>query len=102
MKLLLLVPEQFISELLIKLSTDFLMFTIATHVNQSTLLSFGLFRSFVTHSPVAEKSLSASIDVVLIVIKAWYSFPSLLCSLEMTHFLFTIYNRISFCAGIVL
>jgi len=50
------------------------MFTLQTHVSQSTLLPFSLFLSFVTNSPVAEKALSASTDVGLILIKAWYSF----------------------------
>jgi len=64
-KLLLLVPTQFISELLIKL---------LMHDNQSTLSSFGLFLSFVTNSPVAEKTLSGSSDLGLIVIKAFNNF----------------------------
>jgi len=46
------------------------MFIILTHGNQSTLSSFSLFLSFVTNRPVAEKSLSGSTDVGLIVIKA--------------------------------
>jgi len=51
-----------------------MMFTILTVDNQSTLSSVSLFLSFVTNSPVAEKSLSGSIDLGLIAIKAWYSF----------------------------
>jgi len=48
-----------------------------TYDNQSTLSSFSLFMSFVIKSPVAEKALSASTDVGLIVIKIWYSFSTL-------------------------
>jgi len=40
-----------------------MMFIILTHDNQSTLLSFSLFLSFVTNSPVAEKALSGSNDL---------------------------------------
>ena len=82
------------------------MFTILTHVNQSTLLQFSLFQSFVTNSTVAEEALSASTDVSLIVIKAWYSFSRLfdllfVASNGLISF-FTIYDRVSFCVGIVL
>jgi len=62
-KLLLLVPAQFISKLLIK--NSFLMIFIIltlTFDNQSTLSSFSLFLSFVTNSLVAEKALSGSTD----------------------------------------
>jgi len=69
-----------------------MVFIIPTHDNQSTLSLFGLFLSFVTNSPVAEKALSGSTDLRLIVIKAWNSFSSLfdflLCNLKTTHFLF--------------
>jgi len=51
-----------------------MMFTILTHDNQSTLSSFSLFLSFVTNSPMAEKALSGSTDLGLILIKAWDSF----------------------------
>jgi len=51
-----------------------------------------LLLSFVTNSPVAEKSLSGSSDLGLIVIEVWNSFFKviglLLCSLIKTHFLF--------------
>jgi len=40
-----------------------MMFVILTHDNQSTLLSFSLFLSFVTNSPVAEKAFSGSTDL---------------------------------------
>jgi len=53
------------------------MFMILTHDNQSTRSSFSLFQSFVTNSPVAEKALSGSTDLGLIVIKAWNSFSRL-------------------------
>jgi len=92
-ELLLLVPAQFISELLIKLNTVFSMiFIILTPDSQSTLSSFSLFLSFVTNSPVAKKALSGSTDLGLVVIKAWNSFSRLflplLCSLKKTHFLY--------------
>jgi len=51
-----------------------MMFIILTHDNQGTLSSFSLFLSFVSNSPVAEKILSGSIDLGLIVSKAWNSF----------------------------
>jgi len=51
-----------------------MMFIILTHHNQSTLSSFSLFLSFVINIPVTEKALSGSIDLGLIVIKAWNSF----------------------------
>jgi len=54
-----------------------MMFMILTHDNQSTLSSFSLFRIFVTNSLVAEKALSGSTDLGLIVIKAWNSFSRL-------------------------
>jgi len=47
---------------------------LLTHDNQSTLSSFILFLSFATNSPVAEKALSGSTELGLIVIKAWNSF----------------------------
>jgi len=47
-----------------------MMFIILTHPNQSTLSSYSLFLSFVRNSPVAEKALSGSTDLRLIVIKA--------------------------------
>jgi len=47
-----------------------MMFIILTYDNQSILLSFSLFLRFVTNSPVAEKALSGSTDLALIVIKA--------------------------------
>jgi len=55
-----------------------MMFTIPTHGNHSALLSFNRFLSFVTNSPVAEKALSGSIDLGLILIKAWNSFSRIL------------------------
>jgi len=55
-----------------------MMFIILTHDNQSTLSSFRLFLSFVTNSPVAEKGLSGSTDLDVIVIKAWCSFFKLI------------------------
>ena len=54
-----------------------MMFIILTPENQSTLLSFSLFLSFVKNGSVAEKVLSGSTDVGLIVIKAWNSFSNL-------------------------
>jgi len=45
-----------------------MMFIILTHDNQSALSSFSLFLSFETNSPVAEKALSGSTDLDLIVI----------------------------------
>jgi len=85
------------------------VFIILTHDNQSTLSSFSLFPSFVTNSPVAEKALSGSIDLGLILIKAWNSFSRLfyffylffVASKRLISF-FTICDRISSCAGIVL
>jgi len=69
-----------------------MVFIIPTHDNQSTLSFFSLFLSFVTNSPVAEKALSGSTDLGLIVIKAWSSFSKLfdflLCNLKKTHFHF--------------
>jgi len=64
------------------------MFIILTHDSQSTLSSFSLFLSFATNSAVAEKALSGSIDLGLIVIKAWNTFSRLFCSLKKTRFLF--------------
>jgi len=82
------------------------MFIIMMHDNQSTLLSFSLFLSFVTSSPVAEKALSGSTDLGFIVIKAWNSFLRLfdLFFVASERFIscFTICDRISFCAEIVL
>jgi len=57
-----------------------MMSIILTHDNQSTLLSFSLFLSFVRNNVVAEKALSGYTDVDLIVIKAWYTFSSFLTS----------------------
>jgi len=54
-----------------------MMFMTLTHDNQSTLSSFTQFLSFVTNSPVSEKTLSGSIDVGLIESKAWHSFSRL-------------------------
>jgi len=54
-----------------------MMFIILTHDNHSALLSFSLFLSFVTNSPVAEKVLPGFTDLGLIVIKAWNSFSRL-------------------------
>jgi len=51
-----------------------MMFIILTHDNHSALLLFSLFLSFVTNSPMAGKALFGSIDLGLIVIKAWNSF----------------------------
>ena len=69
-----------------------MMFILLTHDNQSTLSSFILFLSFATNSPVAEKALSGSTELGLIVIKAWNSFFKViwpfLCSLKTTHFLY--------------
>ena len=47
-----------------------MMFVMLTHDNHSELLSFSLFPSFVTNSPVAEKALSGFTDLGVIVIKA--------------------------------
>jgi len=65
-----------------------MMFIIVTHDNQGTLLSFSLFLSFVTNSPVAEKTLSGSTDVGLIVIKAWHRFSTLFHLFFVAHFLY--------------
>jgi len=69
-----------------------MMFIMLTHDTHSALFSFSLLLSFVTNSPVAEKSLSGSTDLGLIVIKAWNSFSGLfdflLCNLKKIHFLF--------------
>jgi len=46
-----------------------MMFIILTHDNHSTLPPFSLFLSLVKNSPVAEKTLSGSTDLGLIVIK---------------------------------
>jgi len=54
-----------------------MMFITLTHDNHSALLSFSLFLSFVKNSTVAEKALSGSTDLGLIVIKAWNSFSQL-------------------------
>jgi len=43
-----------------------MMFITLMHANHSAFLSFSLFLSFVTNSPVAEKSHSGSIDLGLI------------------------------------
>jgi len=66
------------------------MFTILRHDNQSTLSSFSPFQKFATNSHVAEKALSGSSDLGVIVIKAWNSISRLfdLCSLKKTDFLF--------------
>ena len=82
-----------------------MMLIILTHDSQSKLSWFSLFLSFVTNSPVAEKSLSGSTDLELIVIKAWNSFSRLfdrlfVASKRLISF-FTICDRISSCAGIV-
>jgi len=53
------------------------MYTIPTDDNQSKLSSFSLFLSFMTNNPVAEKALSGSTDLGLIVSKAWNSFSRL-------------------------
>jgi len=77
-----------------------------THDNYSTLSSFSLFLSFVTNSPVAEKKLSGSIDLGLIVVKALNSFFKViwpvLCSRKKHISFFKICDRISSCAGIAL
>jgi len=83
-----------------------MMFIILTHDNQSTLSLFGLFLSFATNSPVAEKALSGSTDVGLMVIKALNSFSRLfdhffVASTRLIYF-FTICDRVSSCTGIVL
>jgi len=74
------------------------MFIILTHENQSMLLPFSLFLSFATNSNVAEKNLSGSTDVRLIVIKAWYSFSRLFDLYFVTSkrliFFFTIYDLV--------
>jgi len=54
-----------------------MIFIILTHDNQSTVSSFSLFLSFVANTPVAEKGLSGSTDLGVIVIKAWYGFSRL-------------------------
>ena len=51
-----------------------MMFIVLTYDNQSTISSFSLFLNFVANSHVAEKALSGSADLGLIVIKAWNSF----------------------------
>jgi len=53
--------------------SSLMMFTIMTHDNQSTLLSFSLSLGFVTNGTFAEKALSGSSDMGLIVIKTWRS-----------------------------
>jgi len=83
-----------------------MMFILLTHDNQSTLSSFSQFLKFATNSPVTEKVLSDSIDLGLIVIKAWNSFSRLLdlffvASKRLISF-FTICDWISSCVGIVL
>jgi len=57
-----------------------MMFIVLTYDNQSTLSSFSLFLNFVRNSPVAEKALTGSTDLGLIVIKAWNSFLGYLTS----------------------
>jgi len=71
------------------------MFIILTHDNQSTLLSFSLFLSFVTNSCVAENMLSGSTDVGFLVSKAW-------CSSSQLYSLFHNFDQISSYAIIVL
>ena len=82
-----------------------IMFITLTHDNQSTLSSFSLFLSFVTNSPVAEKTLSGSTDFGLIVIKARYSFSRLFDLLfaasKRLITIFTICDQIFSCTGIV-
>jgi len=83
-----------------------MIFIILTHDNQSILSSFSLFLSFVTNSPVAEKALSGSTDLGLIITKAWNSFSRLfdlffIASKRLISFS-KICDRISSCAGIVL
>jgi len=82
-----------------------MVFTILTHDNPSTLLSFRLFLSFVTNSRVAEKALSGSTDLDLFAIKAWKSFSRLFdlffVASKRLIFFFKICDRISSCAGIV-
>jgi len=83
-----------------------MMFIELTYDNQSTLSSFSLFLKFVTNGPVAEKALSCSTDLGLLVIKAWNSFFRLfdlffVVSKRLISF-FTISDRISSCSGIVL
>jgi len=46
-----------------------MMFIILTHDNHSALFPFSLFLSFVTNSPVAEKSFAGSTDMGSIVIR---------------------------------
>ena len=82
-----------------------MMFIILTQDNQSTLSSFSLFLRFVTNIPVAEKALSGSTDMGLIVIKPWNSFSRLfalfsVASKRLISF-FTICDWISSYAGIV-
>ena len=83
-----------------------MMFILLTHDNQSTLSLFSQFLKFATNSPVAEKALSDSIDLGLIVIKAWNSFSRLLdlffVASKILISFFTICDWISSCAGIVL
>ena len=106
MKLLLLVPVQFISELLLVKDSFSMMFIRLTHDNQYTRSVVSLFLSFVTNSPVAEKALSGSADLVLIVMKAWNSFSRLFdlffVASKRLVFFFSVCNRISSCAGLVL
>jgi len=82
-----------------------MMFIILTQDNQSTLSSFSLFLRFVTIIPVAEKGLSGSTDMGLIVIKPWNSFSRLfdlfsVASKRLISF-FIICDWISSYAGIV-
>jgi len=80
-----------------------MMFIILTQDNQSTLSSFSLFLSFVTNSPVAEKSLSGSTDLDLFAIKAWKSYSRLFdlffVASKRLISVFKICDRISSCAG---
>ena len=83
-----------------------MIFIVLMYDSQSTLSSFSLFLNFVTNSPMAEKALSGSTDLGLIVIKTWNSFFRLfdlyfVASKRLISF-FTICDRISSCSGIVL
>ena len=83
-----------------------MMFIILTHNNHSALLPFSLFLSFVTYSPVAEKALSGSTDLGLIVINMEQFFTVIfdrffVASKRLISFII-ICDRISSCAGIVL
>jgi len=88
-KLLLLALGNLLANYKLSYAHILMMFSMLTHDNQSTLLSFSLFLSFVTISTVTEKTLSGSTDVGLLESKTWQSFQSYQAffrSLKRTHF----------------